>query len=119
MSEPQGEWDGEAVRQWLERRFTASRSEQDRADRGGRAYESDYDKAAAEEWVCRAVKTSDATNDQAKFADALKALLGQDDYIRIGVHDDRRFDREVRSYLRKLIKMTKTNTGFANRLHHQ
>lgn len=119
MSEPQQEWDGETVREWLESRFAASRIDQDRADRGGRSCEGDYDKAAAEEWVCRALKASDAVNDQARFADALKGLLGQDDYLRVGVHDERRFEREVRGYLRKLVKMTKTNTGFGNRLHHQ
>ena len=118
MSE-QKPWDGEIVRQWLESRFVASRSDQDRADRGGRAYEDDYDKAAAEEWVCRVTKGSEATNDQARFGDTLKALLDRDDYLRPGVHDERRFEREVRSYLRKLIKMTKANTGFENRLHHQ
>lgn len=115
----QKQWDGAIVRTWLESRFAASRSEQDRADRGGRAYEDDYDKAAAEEWVCRVTKSSDATNDQARFVDTLKGLLGQDDYVRPGVHDERRFDREVRSHLRKLIKMTKANTGFENLLRHQ
>ena len=112
-------WDGVIVRIWLESRFAAARSEQDRADRGGRAYEDDYDKAAAEEWVCRTTMRGDATGDQARFAETLKGLLAQDDYVRPGVHDERRFDREVRAYLRKLIKMTKANTGFENLLRHQ
>jgi hypothetical protein len=113
------EWNGEAVRKWLETRFAASRRDQDRADRGGRADEADYDKAAAEEWVCSALKLGDAANDQAQFAAALKALLARDEYHRVGVHDERRFEREVRSCLRKIAKMTKTNTGFGNLLHHQ
>jgi len=119
MSEPTKQWDGDTVRKWLESRFSASRSDQDRADRGGRTCEDDYDKAAAEEWVCRAVMKGDAASDQARFAEKLKQLLGQDDYLRPGVHDERRFEREVRSCLRKLIKMTKANTGFDNLLHHQ
>lgn len=118
MSE-QTAWDGAIVRAWLERRLVAARSDQAVADREGRASEGDYDKAAAEEFVCRALALPDPTGDQAGFAARLKALLDQDDYRHAGAHDDRRFDREVRSYLRKLIKMTKTNTGFENRLRYQ
>lgn len=118
MSE-QKAWDGAIVRRWLESRFAAARSDQATADREGRPAEGDYDKAAAEEFVCRAAMAPGATDDQVRFADRLKALLDQDDYRHAGAHDDRRFDREVRSYLRKLIKMTKANTGFENRLRYQ
>ena len=119
MSEDKREWDGAIVRKWLESRFSASRSDQDRADQRGRACEDDYDKAAAEEWVCRVTKSNEATNDQKRFAERLKGLLDQEEFLRVGVHDEKRFEREVRSYLRKLIKMTKGNTGFENLLHHQ
>ena len=119
MSEPEKKWDGDVVRKWLENRLGASRNEQDRADKRGRASEDDYDKAAAEEWVWRATMRGDAVNDRQQFADRLKALLDQDEYSRPGVHDDRRFEREVRSCLRKLIRMTKANTGFENLSRYQ
>lgn len=119
MSEDAKEWDGEIVRKWLESRFDASQNEQARADRHGRGHEDDYDKAAAEEWVCRATRNDDATTDQKRFAHRLKELLDQDEYRRLGVHDERRFEREVRSYLRKLIKMAKANTGFGNTSRYQ
>jgi hypothetical protein len=119
MSEQTKAWDGEMVRRWLESRFSASRADQDAADKRGRSHEDDYDKAAAEEWVCRAVMRGDATADQKQFAERLKALLDQEDYDRAGVHDQRRFEREVRSYLRKLMKMTKANAGFENMLRFQ
>ncbi|MGY2732547.1 HAD family hydrolase [Sphingomonas sp. UYP23] len=112
-------WDGAMVRQWFERRFEAARSDQAVADRQGRSAEGDSDKAAAEEFVCRALKADDSTNDQTRFAARLKGLLDQDEYRHAGAHDDRRFEREVRAYLRRLVKMTKTNTGFENRLRYQ
>ncbi len=118
MSEPLV-WDGTLVRKWLESRFEAARSDQAVADRQGRSAEGDSDKAAAEEFVCRALKADDSTNDQTRFAARLKGLLDQDEYRHAGAHDDRRFEREVRGYLRKLVKMTKTNTGFENRLRYQ
>lgn len=119
MSEQANEWNGAAVRMWLDRRLDAALDEQARADKRGRGNEDDYDKAAAEEWVCRAAKANDAPDDPQRFAALLKDLLGKDEYRRVGVHDDRRFEREVRSYLRKLAKMTKTNTGFANVSRYQ
>lgn len=118
MSEA-GNWDGAVVRKWLESRFEAARSDQAVADREGRAAEGDYDKAAAEEFVCRALKADDSTNDQARFVARLKLMLDQDEYRHAGAHDDRRFEREVRGCLRKLSKMAKTNTGFENRLRYQ
>ncbi len=119
MNEQVKEWNGETVRAWLSSRFTASLGDQDRADKHGRGYEDDYCKAAAEEWVCRLTKGSNATNDQQRFGALLKSLLAQDEYRRVGVYDDRRFEREVRSYLRKLSKMTKANTGFENLSRYQ
>ncbi len=112
MSESTDSWDGGLVRTWLDRRTEASLAEQARADRNGRGHEDDYDKAAAEEWVCRAAGRGDAADDQKRFELVLKTLLAQDEYRRPGIHDDRRFEREVRACLRKVMKMTKTNTGF-------
>jgi hypothetical protein len=51
---------------------------------------------------------------QAAFAADLKALLEKDGYIWRGVYDDTRFDRHVRTYVRKLTQMTKANAGFEN-----
>ena len=113
------QWDGATVRKWLESRFEASQRDQDAADRSGWSHADDYDKAAAEGWVCRILKASDATDDQKRFAERLKALLDQDEYRQAGVHDERRFERELRAYLRKLARMTKTNTGFENTLRYQ
>lgn len=112
MSETEKTWDGDAVGTWLERRFVAAQRDQDVADRKGRDYRDEYDKAAAEEFVCRLTKSSETRTDQKRFAEHLKRLLDQEDYAGAGVHDDRRFEREVRAYLRKLMKMTKTNSGF-------
>jgi hypothetical protein len=110
-------WDSVLVRTWLESRIVAAASEQTTADRRGYAARDDYDLAAAEEWVCRAVKA--AAGEQAVFASRIKDLLGQDEYNATGIHDDRRFERHVRTNLRKLAKMTKSNLGFENTLHFQ
>jgi hypothetical protein len=112
-------WDGELVRKWLERRFEASRLDQAAADRRGYEARDDYDKAAAEEWVCRALKGAACTNDQAAFAARLKELINQDEYQATSTYDDTRFERHVRTYLRKLVKMTKANEGFEKTLRHQ
>lgn len=119
MSDVQAPWDAAQVRLWLERRIKAARSDQDVADRYGRDREDDYDKAAAEEWVCEQLRHSDALEDQALLGDALKALLAKDDFYRAGIRNDQRFEREVKAYLRKLIKMAKTNTGFGKTLRYQ
>ena len=119
MSNPPSAWDGQQVRKWLERRLAASRLDQSAADRRGYEARDDYDKAAAEEWVCKALEASDCTNDQAAFASRLKALIGQEDYPATGNHDDARFERHVRAQLRKLARMTKANEGFEKILHHQ
>jgi phage terminase Nu1 subunit (DNA packaging protein) len=112
-------WDSAIVRTWLESRLNAAHAEQDRADRRGRGHEDDYDKAAAEEWVCRVTKSHFTTDSQAQFEGWLRELLAKDEYRATGIHDDRRFEREVRSYLRKLVKMTKANEGFENTSRYQ
>lgn len=119
MSVANGEWNGDVVRHWLERRIAAAQADQVRADRMGRDYEDDYDKAAAEEWVCRQAQRHPSTGDQAEFGKYLKGLLDRDEYNRTGVHSERRFEREVKACLRKLMKMAKANEGFANTSHFQ
>jgi hypothetical protein len=119
MSATSKAWDGELVRRWLECRLVAARLEQAAADRRGYEAQDDYDKAAAEEWVCRTLKAAGRTDDQAAFAAQLKELVAQDKYRITGIYDDRRVDRYVRANLRKVVKMTKANDGFANTLHYQ
>lgn len=119
MTNPSKPWDGELVRKWLERRFEASRLDQAAADRRGYEARDDYDKAAAEEWACRELKGAACTSDQAAFATRLKELISQDEYPATSTYDDTRFERHVRTYLRKLAKMTKANEGFEKTLRHQ
>jgi hypothetical protein len=119
MIETSKAWDGELVRRWLESRLEAARLEQAAADKRGYEAHDDYDKAAAEEWVCRSLKTVGRTDDQAAFAAQLKELLAQDEYRITGIYDDRRFERHVRANLRRLVKMTKANDGFANTFRYQ
>jgi hypothetical protein len=119
MSDPSKPWAGELVRKWLERRLEAAKLDQAAADRRGYEAQDDYDKAAAEEWVCRCLKGADCTNEQAMFAQRLKELIGQDEYQVTGVYDDRRFERHVRGQLRKLAKMTKANEGFEKTFRYQ
>lgn len=80
MSATSKAWDGELVRKFLESRFKAARLEQADAYKRGYEAQDDYDKAAAEEWVCRTVKTAGCTDDQAAFAAQLAKLLAQDEY---------------------------------------
>lgn len=112
-------WDGELVRKWLECRIDAAGLDQAAADRRGYEAQDDYDKAAAEEWVCRNLKAVADKDDRAAFADRIKQLLGQDEYRITGIYDDRRFERYLRANLRKLAKMTKANEGFENTLRYQ
>jgi phage terminase Nu1 subunit (DNA packaging protein) len=112
-------WNSQQVRKWLECRIEAARLEQAVADKRGYGAQDDYDKAAAEEWVCRSLRAVADKDDQVAFADRLKQLLGQDEYLVTGIHDDRRFERYVRANLRKLTKMTKANDGFENTLRFQ
>jgi hypothetical protein len=119
ITTPSKPWDAALVRRWLERRFEASRLDQAAADRRGYEARDDFDKAAAKEWSCRALKGADGTNDQVAFAALLKELIGQNEYPATGIHDDVRFERHVRTYLRKVAKMTKANEGFDKTLRHQ
>lgn len=119
MNDPAKAWDGEQVRKWLDARIAAAGLDQAAADRRGYEAQDDYDKAAAEEWVCRNLKVVADKDDRAAFADRLKQLLGQDEYRVTGIHDDRRFERHVRANLRKITKMTKANEGFENMLRYQ
>ncbi|PNU05118.1 hypothetical protein [Novosphingobium guangzhouense] len=112
-------WDAAQVRTWLERRFEASKLDQAAADRRGYEAQDDYDKAAAEEWVCRTLKAADCLNSQTTFAARIKDLIAQDEYRVTGIYDDARFQRNVRSQLRKLAKMTKANEGFEKTLRYQ
>lgn len=113
------EWDGELVRTWLENRIVAARVDQAAAERGGRDRRDDCDKATAEEMVCALFRSGKAVGDQATFLDALRALLERDEYVGRGVYDDTRFDRHVRTFIKKLTKMAKANSGFDNSLHYQ
>jgi hypothetical protein len=119
MTDPPKAWDAELVGKWLERRLAAARHDQAAADRRGYEARDDYDKAAAEEWVCRALQTPDSSGDQTALARRIKELLGQDDYRATGIYDDIRFERHVRSQLRKLAKMTRANEGFEKTLRYQ
>ena len=119
MTDPSKAWDEKQVRKWLEHRFEASKLDQAAADRRGYEARDEYDKAAAEEWVCGALKAADCTNIQAAFAARLKELIGQGDYPATGIHDDMRFERHVRGQLRKLARMTKANEGFEKMLRYQ
>lgn len=119
MSISSKSWDGELVRRWLESRIAAARLDQAAADKRGYVAQDDYDKAAAEEWVCRSLRIVADKNDQAAFGDRLKQLLAEDEYPAVGVHDDRRFERYVRANLRKIAKMAKVNDGFENTLRYQ
>lgn len=119
MNNPVSAWDGELVRKWLERRLAAAKLDQAAADRRGYEARDDYDKAAAEEWVCHALKAAECTNAQAAFAQRLKELIGQEEYRATGIHDDVRFERHVRGQLRKLARMTKANEGFDKTLRYQ
>ncbi len=119
MTATSGPWDGEAVGRWLDRRIEAARLDQAAADRRGYAAQDDYDLAAAEEWACRALRTGGGVDDQAAFAARVKTLLAQEEYRTTGIHDDRRFDRNVRATLRRIGKMTRANEGFENVLRYQ
>ena len=113
------EWDGAAVRTWLGSRILAARADQVAAERHGRERQDDCDVAAAEEMICSLLKGSDAADTRGTFLDELTALLDRDDYVWRGVYDDTRFDRHVRTYLRKLSKMAKANDGFGNVRRYQ
>jgi hypothetical protein len=119
MDDPLTPWDGDLVRKWLASRLEAARLDQAVADKRGYEAQDDFDKAAAEEWVCRALTLAGRSDERTTFAAHLKHLLAQDEYRTTGIHDDRRFDRYVRATLRKIAKMTKANEGFGNTLRYQ
>lgn len=119
MSEAPEAWNGQQVRKWLESRLAAARLDQAAADKRGYEARDDYDKAAAEEWVCRTLMAGPCADDQAAFAVQIKEMSAQDEYKATGIYDDHRFDRHVRANLRKLAKMTKTNQGFTNTSRYQ
>jgi hypothetical protein len=114
MTDTPKAWDAAIVRTWLDRRAAASKLDQATADRAGYEARDEYDQAAAEEWVCRALREGDWSSDQTRFAARLKTLIAQDGYPAAGINDDIRFERHVRGHLRRIAKMTKTNTGFEN-----
>lgn len=119
MTDPATPWDGALVRTWLERRVAAAKLDQAAADRRGYEARDDYDKAAAEQWVCQTLLARTNPAEQAAFAKGVKDLLAQDEYRVAGINDDTRFERHVRAQLRKLAKMTKDNTAFGNTLRYQ
>ena len=119
MIDPAKLWNGDGVRKWLTRRMAGSRLDQAAADRRGYEAQDDYDKAAAEEWVCSTLLATPSTDDQAAFAKSIKELIARDDYTVTGIYDDVRFERHVRGHLRKLAKMTKANEGFEKMHHYQ
>ncbi len=75
MSDTAKAWDDELVRKWLGSRLEAARLDQAAADKRGYEAQEEYDKAAAEEWVCRDLSTTGRTQDQATFAEHIKELL--------------------------------------------
>lgn len=119
MTDKSVAWNQAVVRTWLGSRIASSQADQASAQRRGRSGEDDCDVASAEELVCSGVNTDAATATQASFVAALDTLLEREDYIWRGVYDDRRFDRHVRSAIRKLRRMGKTNTGFERLSHYQ
>lgn len=112
-------WSGATVRIWLASRAEAARADQVVAEKGGRDRQDDCDKATAEEMVCSLMNRNAAIETQDAFAKGLATLLDRDEYVWSGVYNDTRFDRHVRSYIKKLVKMAKTNTGFENITHYQ
>jgi len=117
MTKQATEWNEAEVRTWLAARIAAARADQVAAERGGRDRQDDCDIAAAKEMVCTLV--NDATGSRERFLAALDALLARDEYIWRGVYDDRRFDRHVRSAVRKVRGMAKTGSGFDRLLRYQ
>lgn len=113
------DWDGTAVRTWLGARREAARADQVTAERGGRERQDDCDKAAAEEMVCASLMSDKTSASQATFVAHLKGLMDRDSYIWRGIYDDQRFDRHARSYIRKLMRMARTNEGVFNLNRYQ
>ena len=113
------QWHAAQVRTWLASRTAAARVDQVVAERAGRDRQDDCDKASAEELVCSIVAKGAAADARDSFVAALRSLLDREEYIWRGVYNDTRFDRHVRAYVKKLIRMTKSHDGFANIAHYQ
>jgi hypothetical protein len=116
---PPADWNGAAVRAWLQSRIVSARADQAAAERAGYGARDECDKAAAEEMICAAPALKEGADAQPAFLAALKALLDRDTFVWRGVYDDDRFDRHARTYIRKLTKMAKTNAGFGNMSRYQ
>ncbi len=112
-------WDAAVVQAWLAGRVAAARSDQVVAERAGYGFHDDCDKATAEEMVCTLMGMAKFVVARDTFLIGLQALSDRDEYIWRGVYNDTKFDRHVRSYIRKLVRMTKTNDGFGNMAHYQ
>lgn len=112
-------WNGELVRSWLESRIQSARLDQTAADRQGYEARDDFDKAAAEEWACRILVSDPSVDEQAGLVARIRQLIAEDEYRVAGVNDNDRFERHVRSVLRKLARMVKANEGFANTRRYQ
>jgi len=112
-------WEGTLVRTWLERRVATARADQAAAQRSGRGSEDDCDKASAEELVCTELRGRESVETQKGFVEDLKRLLDREDHVWRGIYDEGRFDRHVRTYVRKLLKMAKANAGFEKTSRYQ
>ena len=119
VAEASKPWDGTIVRTWLEKRIVAARADQVAAERAGRGHQDDCDKADAQDMICPALKGKVATTAQQALVEELRNLLDREQYSWRGIYDDHRFDRHARSYIRKLLKMTRENTGFEQTRHYQ
>lgn len=119
MSYPSSTWDETRVRTWLDSRIESASLDQAAADRRGYEARDDYDKAAAEEWVCGTLLAGGCTSGQVALASRIRELVAEDGYQATGVHDDERFERHVRTGLRKVARMVKANEGFANTSRYQ
>ncbi|MEG8220970.1 hypothetical protein OSJ57_10090, partial [Sphingomonas sp. HH69] len=81
--------------------------------------QQDYPAATVVEYCSAVLKVPDFSNEQATFAQRLKDLIAREEYQATGIYDDVRFERHVRSHLRKVAKMAKANEGFGKTLHYQ
>lgn len=119
MADQSSTWDEVMVRKWMDSRVQSSRLDQAIADRRGYEARDEYDKAAAEDWACGMLLAANCATTQAGFAGRIKELIAQDEYRASGIHDDERFERHVRTILRKIARMVKANDGFANTSRYQ
>jgi hypothetical protein len=104
-------WDAAHVRAWLESRMAAAAKSRSPTARAAIIAMTTIKRRQAMSAAGAAQLT---VEEQDHFVAFLTAQLAKDDYLLAGVNDDRRFEREVRACLRKLIKKAKANDGFAN-----